>query len=243
MNKYYTYAGYYRGILIYIGKGTSDRVHHLVNGQSGSELINDFYFRVKYLNDIGIVPKLISTYRTSEAAANAERKLISKYQPYCNKCAGRQSLSEYDFMGKLATKASQSSFGVPERLDSKFDFRFLFTPKGLLCKKVTLSEDSPFEHTGEDWHIRLKKDLLIHFPEYSFQFMLRSSLIEELIGGAVNLTEVLSKVLELGDNVFSHVTTDKCWINSALHSGNYRDFEIAEVNPANVTKYYAEKRI
>ena len=44
-NKYYNYVSFYRGIPVYVGKGLDKRWEHTVNGQSGSELINDFYFR------------------------------------------------------------------------------------------------------------------------------------------------------------------------------------------------------
>lgn len=40
--KYYNYVSFYRGIPVYVGKGSGDRWKHTLYGQSSSEMLNDF---------------------------------------------------------------------------------------------------------------------------------------------------------------------------------------------------------
>ena len=219
--EYYNYVAFYRGIPVYVGKGKGDRWFHTVSGQSKSELINDFYFRSKYLKDMPLDTYKVAYFTTDKQASRNERKLIGEYLPYCNKCAGRDWTSEYSFSYKLYIVSKNLGFSAPEQLQSKFDFRFLFTPKGLLCRTIELSETSPFERAEEDYHIRVKKKLFIHFPEYALQF---ANFVPEMVnlnmldmGGSKR--KVINDVERCRD-VFSHVTDDMDWILGALNGGS-----------------------
>ena len=169
--KYYNYISFYRGIVVYVGKGVGKRYEHTITGQSGNELINDFYFRNKYLGDMPLDTYIVKRYNTDVEACKGEEKLISKYLPYCNKCSGREHKDTYSFKEKLTSLCEELGYDHPETLYSKFDFKFLFTPKGLLCTSVSLSENSPFEKTGERFHVRLKSEFHKYFPENILQFI------------------------------------------------------------------------
>jgi len=45
--KFYTYMSYYRGIPVYVGKGSDKRWKHTISGASGSELLNDLLVLIK----------------------------------------------------------------------------------------------------------------------------------------------------------------------------------------------------
>lgn len=169
--KYYNYVSFYRGIPVYVGKGSGDRWQHTLHGQSNSEKVNDFYFRKRYLNDMPLDTYIVERFKTEASALRGENKLIDGYRPYANKCRGRVHTCEYVFRDKLEGLCKSLGFGSPEKLHSKFDFRFLFTPLGLLCKGVILGDKSPFEYAELPYHIRLKSDLFRGFPEYFLQFM------------------------------------------------------------------------
>lgn len=201
---YYVYNVFYRGILVYVGKGTGKRWKHVAYGRSNSELINDFYFRNKYLNDMNLDIRIHKYFSTDLQAKEEEKKQINKHKPFCNKVAGREHSEKYTFKGKLEEVAKEEGYDVPEVLWSKFDFSFLFTPKGLLCKKVHLSKNSIFEYTGEEYHIRIKSQVFKYFPEYLLRFLnfdnesdaeywnffgVRNSYIQGLETGLYSLTE------------------------------------------------------
>lgn len=169
--QYYNYVAFYRGIPVYVGKGSGDRWKHTIYGQSGSEMLNDFFFRKRYLNDMPLDTYIVKHYKTDAEALKGEKKLIEKYKPYCNKCSGRYHSADYSFEGKLNELCKKEGYSEPEILESKFDFRFLFTPLGLLCRNVVLNSESPFEYAERNYHIRIKRDLFKHFPEFFLQFM------------------------------------------------------------------------
>lgn len=167
---YYVYNVFYRGILVYIGKGKGKRWQHVANGRSNNELINDFYFRNKYFSDTNLEVTIYGKYKTDLQAKKEESIQIATQKPLCNKVAGRGHDNDYVFKDKLSKVALLLGKNKPENLWSKFDFSFLFTPKGLLCKQVELSDNSVFETTGEQYYIRIKKDCYKYFPEYFVRF-------------------------------------------------------------------------
>ena len=80
----------------------------------------------------------------------------------------------------------------------------LFTPKGLLCMKTPISENSVFERAEEDYHIRIKEKYYKHFPEYLLCFLnfdttadaefwaffgVRNTYIQMLENGACEITD------------------------------------------------------
>lgn len=219
--EYYNYIAFYRGIPVYVGKGKGSRWFHTLSGKSGSELINDFYFRNKYLLDMPLDTYKVAYFKTNEQATRNERRLIDKYLPYCNKCSGRGWEHDYYFSDKLKEVALNLGFSEPEKLSSKFDFRFLFTPKGLLCTRVELADTSPFERAEEPYHIRVKSDLFIHFPEFALQF---AKFIPEIVElNMYDLGRSKRKIIndvERCNGVFSHVTDDDEWIIEAVNSGS-----------------------
>lgn len=201
---FYVYNVYYRGILVYVGKGTGKRWKHVVHGRSNSELINDFYFRNKYLDDMNLDIRMSGYFKTDAQAKKEEKKQIQNFKPFCNKVAGREHSSEYVFKDKLISVSEEDREYELEEVWSKFDHSFLFTPKGLLCKKVNLHPSSVFENTGEDYYIRIKKKYYKYFPEYLIRFLdfdsiadaeywnffgVRNSYIHGLERGVYELTE------------------------------------------------------
>ena len=221
-NKYYNYVSFYRGIPVYVGKGLDKRWEHTVNGQSGSELINDFYFRYKYFNDMPLDTYIVKRYKTNEQAIKGEKRLINKYLPYCNKCSGREHASDYDFYKKLERVSLENGFDSPEVLYSKFDFRFLFTPKGLLCTRTDLAENSPFERTDEAYHIKVKSSLYVHFPEYFLQFMEHDSETHGYFLSSFHSKPLFLRMFEMGDkSLFGSLKVDIDWKVDALTRGSF----------------------
>lgn len=169
--EYYVYNVYYRGILVYIGKGKGRRWKHIAYGRSANELINDFFFRNKYLGDMNLDVRISGWFKTDAQAKKEEKKQIDKFKPYCNKVAGREHENNYSFKDKLVDISLKKCADEVEELWSKFDFRMLFTPKGLLCKKTYISKNSVFEKAEEDYHIRIKDKYYKYFPEYLLCFL------------------------------------------------------------------------
>ena len=219
--KFYNYVSFYRGIPVYVGKGIGKRWIHTVNGKSGSELINDFHFRYKYLDDMPLDTYIVKSYPTDDDALKGERNLIEKYLPYCNKCSGRFHLDEYDFYPKLVGVCRDYGFSRPELLDSKFDFRFLFTPKGLFCKKIQLSDNSPFEYATEPYHIKVKSSLYKEFPEYFLQFMCHKRDEDGISLSSYHTKRLFVALFEMGNfDLFSGLDVDLEWKVNALQGGS-----------------------
>lgn len=229
--EYYVYKVYYRGILVYIGKGRGKRWKHVAKGGSSNELINDFYFRNKYFGDLNLDLRLAGRFSTDAQARREEKKQIEEFKPLCNKVSGRVHNSSYEFRDKLIEVARLEGLSEPEDIYSKFDFKFLFTPKGLLCKYVDLSENSVFEYAREKYHIKIKKCCYKHFPEYFLCFLefaedqdaefwnffgVRNSYLQMLERGGIELSEY-------GD-IDWHIEA----INSEHfgYAGNSRQFDI-----------------
>ena len=214
--KFYTYMSYYRGIPVYVGKGSDKRWKHTISGASGSELLNEFYFRHKFFNDMPLETYMVGWYKDSVTATKAEKKLINKYLPLCNKCSGRTHSVNWDMLDKIGDYCTSMSFDSPEHLESKFDFRLLFTPKGLLCKSVKLSENSPFEYGDQEYFIKIKKDFYICFPEYALQYINMTEEVDGEMFTAFTSKRILLGIVERGlTQPLSHVTDDLDWLVSA----------------------------
>ena len=227
---------FYRGIPVYVGKGVGKRWIHTVNGKSNNDLINYFYFNHTMKGDMPLETYIVKRYATSKEALHGESLLISKFLPYCNKCSGRSHSDSYDFEEKLIDVCRSKGYDFPESLYSKFDFRFLFTPFGLFCTSVNLSENSPFEYADKQYHIRIKKEFLTEFPENFLQYMKHDSdLSGEFISSFHNKPLALCTA-ESGDiSMFKDLNVDIDWMVSALcgESLNFADefgFECRELN-------------
>lgn len=227
---------FYRGIPVYVGKGVGKRWIHTVNGKSNNDLINYFYFNHTMKGDMPLETYIVKRYATSKEALHGESLLISKFLPYCNKCSGRSHSDKYDFEEKLIDVCERNGYDFPESLYSKFDFRFLFTPFGLFCTSVNLSENSPFEYADKQYHIRIKKELLTEFPENFLQYMKHDSdLSGEFISSFHNKPLALCTA-ESGDiSMFKDLNVTIDWMVSALcgESLNFADefgFECRELN-------------
>lgn len=207
---------FYRGILIYVGKGSGDRWRHTITGGSSSELLNDFYFRNKYFNDMPIETHIVKWFNTSEQASKNEKVMINKHKPLCNKCTGRVHKTDNSLLSKIYEVSKNLGYSDPEYLESKFDFKFLFTPKGLLCKKVELCENSPFEYTGQDYHVKLKPTLYVHFPEYSLQYIEMPDNINSEMFHSFTSKRLLLNDCEIGlSNNLRTVSDNLDWLVSA----------------------------
>lgn len=220
--KFYTYISYYRGIPVYVGKGSGKRWKHTFSGASGSELLNEFYFRQKFFNDMPLETYVLKAYKDNLTATKAEKALINKYLPLCNKCTGRRHSVDYDMIDSIAEFCPSLGFDQPDRLESKFDFRFLFTPKGLLCTYVKLSENSPFEYGDQEYFIKIKKDFYIHFPEYALQYIAMTEEVEGEMFSAFTSKRILLGIAERGlTQPLSHVTDDLDWLVAAYKGESF----------------------
>lgn len=226
--KPYTYVAYYRGIPVYVGKGTGDRLEHTNSGKSNNELLNEFYFRRMFLGDMPLVVHKVSKYTYDYLALSAEKDLIERYLPYCNKCAGREHSVDYEFKGKLSRLCFDKGYTQPEQLMSKFDFRFLFTPKGLYCKGVYLDKRSPFEYAFNKYHIRLKKEFLIHFPEFSLQFVDMVDDFHSQIVSNCGYGFFFKKFIEQGGNPFDSLSASDEWLEATYRKGGFNSYYIPE---------------
>lgn len=218
--KYYNYVSFYRGIPVYVGKGSGNRWHHTLEGKSSSDLINDFHFRYKYFNDMPLDTYVVKRFSTDLQASRNERKLIGKYLPYCNKCSGRTHSTDYDFREKLIDLCTKLGYSKPETLHSKFDFRLLFTPKGLLCSYERLNENSPFEEAREPYHFRIKAELYKYFPEYLLHFIENDPETHGTLLSSFNTKAIYFQMFRLGHHeVYRGV--DKNWKVSAIFGGSF----------------------
>ena len=226
--KPYTYVAYYRGIPVYIGKGTGDRLMHTNSGKSTNELLNEFHFRRMFLDDMPLIVHKVSKHRSDTDALAHEKTLIEKYLPYCNKCAGREHEDSYKFRGKLMQLCFDLGYSQPEKLDSKFDFRFLMTPKGLYCKGVYLGKRSPFEYAFNKYHIRLKQNLLVNFPEYSLQFAGVPEDFHSNLASSTGYGFFYKKFIETGGNPFDYLGVSDDWIENAYNIGGFNKYFLPE---------------
>lgn len=159
---------------------------------------------------------VLRAYKDNLSATKAEKILISKYLPLCNKCTGRNHSVDHDMLDKIGEFCTSLGFDLPESLESKFDFRFLFTPKGLLCKYVKLSENSPFEYGDQEYFIKIKKDFYICFPEYALQYMNMPEEVDGEMFNAFTSKRILLTTVEMGlSNPLSHVSDNLDWLVSA----------------------------
>lgn len=240
-NEYYNYIAFYRGIPVYIGKGKGGRSKHTQWGASGSREVNEFYFRSKLLGDMPLDTYIVKKFSTENSAYKNEAKLIKKYLPYCNKSAKFDYTDEYSFRDKLCEVAKIKGFNNPEILISTLDFRFLFTPKGLLCKKVELSSNSPFEYTGEKNHIRIKKSLYEEFPEFGLQFCDYNvdCTIEYFM---TNTKQKIIRDLEKGRDLYKDVSSCRKWAIKTLELGSFDfitefGYKKVEINYPNLSHF------
>lgn len=229
---YYVYNVFYRGILIYIGKGKGKRWKHVSNGRSANELINDFYFRNKYFSDTNLEVTISGKFKTDLQAKKEESRQIVEYKPLCNKVSGRGHTNEYIFKAKLEEVAAILGKNKPENIWSKFDFSFLFTPKGLICRDVKISGNSIFEYTGEDYYIRLKKICYKYFPEYFVRFADFDSDASTEFWTYFGIRNMYIQILEIGEEEFSEYG-DLDWHLKAINSeffkytkNNSREFDL-----------------
>lgn len=219
---YYVYLSFYRGILVYIGKGMGKRKDHTQNGKSNSDLINEFYFRYLLLNDLPLDTYIHRKGLSEDEALRIEKELIKKYAPYCNKCAGRYRITEYEFSENLKCYAKNLGYAPVEQLNSKFDFKFLFTPKGLLCQSVNLSSNSVFEYTGQPYHIRLKKELFHLFPEYGLQFLTPEKDYDSFILNGMTTKQMVFILTQNGVDLFDFKVSES-WLEKFI-SSEHLDF-------------------
>lgn len=240
-NEYYNYIAFYRGIPVYIGKGKGGRSKHTQWGASGSREVNEFYFRSKLLGDMPLDTYVVKKFSSEKSAYKNEAKLIKKYLPYCNKSAKFDYTDEYSFRDKLHEVSKIRGFSEPEILISTLDFRFLFTPKGLLCKKAELSDNSPFEYTGEENHIRIKKSLYIEFPEFGLQFCDYNvdCAIEYFM---INTKQKVIRDLEKGIDLYRGVSNCRKWAIKTLEAGSFDfitefGYEKVEINYPNLSYF------
>lgn len=217
----YTYISYYRGLPVYVGKGNGKRKKHTLCGKSNNELLNEFYFRHKFFGDMLLDTYIVKEHKTDAEALEHEKKLIDKYLPFCNKCSGRYHEDEYPFKQKLEALCDKMGYSQPEVLESKFDFRFLFTPKGLLCRYITLSDNSPFEKANTNYHVRLKKEFYTYFPEYALQYAGIVDLVTVDALEYFHTAVVYAREIEMGVNPFEYLGVNILWAKEAYLCGSF----------------------
>ncbi len=218
--KYYNYIAFYRGIPVYVGKGSNNRIFHTINGRSDNEALNEFYFRHKLLGDMPLDTYKVRNFKEEVLAYKNEKKLIKKYLPCCNGCANYDYTDEYDFKNKLVGVSKNLGYTKPEGIMSNLDFRFLFTPKGLLCNDINIAENSPFEKVDFGRCIRIKEPICTSFPEYGLQFYIhKNSKMDSF--KMYSTKERVIQHLEMGRNIFSGLTEDRLWILKSVEMGSF----------------------
>lgn len=217
--EYYNYISFYRGIVVYVGKGKGKRLQHTLSGTSENEKINEFHFRWKFFNDVPLETRTVAHFSSEQSALSNEAKLIKRYTPYCNSSA-KEYKETYTFKDKLESICIVEGYSVPEELRSKYDFRLMFTPKGLLCEKIHLNSNSPFEKT-QFGSVKVKSDLYKHFPEFAFQFMENPFDTNSHHLTSFSAVDWYFNKFERGENLLSKVSKEKAWVIEALKGSSF----------------------
>lgn len=217
--EYYNYISFYRGIPVYVGKGKGKRLQHTLSGTSENEKINEFHFRWKFFNDVPLETRTVAYFSNEQTALSNEAKLIKRYSPYCNSSA-KDYKESYSFQAKLQRICDKEGYSKPEELRSRYDFRLLFTPKGLVCEKICLGDNSPFKRTSFG-SIIVKKTLYKHFPEFAFQFMENSFDTNSHHLTSFSAVDWYFNKFERGENLLSKVSKEKSWVVEALKGSSF----------------------
>lgn len=81
---YYVYAAKYRGIIVYVGNGKENRLHHCKTGSSHNFLLNELCFRHHVLGDEEVITDILESELTKEKAEEREAIYIRRYHPIGN---------------------------------------------------------------------------------------------------------------------------------------------------------------
>ena len=176
---YYVYMSYYRGIVVYIGKGKGLRLNHTFNGESSNKILNEFYFRNMYLNDFPLYTKKVCEFRTEQEALSYEKDMIIKFQPVANRDTSlwvEKNMSMY--LTKKLRKIFNTDKIVPKLITTKYDEDLIYTKFGLPCKINSKSLPEFLEYC-ENGNVRLTESTLQHFPNknQNICFVLIKSLV------------------------------------------------------------------
>lgn len=230
--EYYNYISFYRGIPVYVGKGKGARLQHTLSGTSENEKINEFHFRWKFFNDIPLETRKVAYFSDEQKALANESKLIKRCSPYCNSST-KECRENYSFRDKLISVCKLEGYSQPEYLRSKYDFRFLFTPKGLICEKVHLGNNSPFEKT-QFGAVKVKSDLYKHFPEFAFQFMENPFDTNSHHLTSFSAVDWYFNKFERGENLLSKVSKEKAWVIEALKGSSFEYLKPFKIEPKKI---------
>lgn len=164
LNLYYVYVSYYRGIVVYVGKGKGLRLEHTVNGESGNKVLNEFYFRNMYFNDFPLYTTKVQDFRTEREALSYERDMIMKHQPVANSTTRfwvEKGMSM--FLTKKLRKIFNNEKITSDLILTKYDEDLIYTKFGLPCE-VRSKSFPEFLEVCENGNVRLVDSILKHFP-------------------------------------------------------------------------------
>ena len=93
--KYYVYRVLLEGEVVYVGKGSGNRVNHVLSGCSHNSKINEAYFRNKLLGEPAMTVEIVEYFTTSKEALKAESVLVKTLNPDYNifRCTDAEALS------------------------------------------------------------------------------------------------------------------------------------------------------
>lgn len=161
---YYVYMSYYRGIVVYVGKGKGLRLNHTFKGESSNKILNEFYFRNMYLNDFPLYTKKVCEFSTEREALSYEKDMIRKLQPVANRDTSlwvEKNMSMY--LTKKLRKIFDTDKITPEIITTRYDEDLIYTKFGLPCEVKSKSLPEFLEYC-ENGNVRLTEDTLQHFP-------------------------------------------------------------------------------
>lgn len=75
---HYVYMTTVDGEVVYIGRGTGNRMYHTISGASGNKELNRLYF-----SKARMITEVVQQDMDKEAAKRLEKLLIAKYKPKC----------------------------------------------------------------------------------------------------------------------------------------------------------------
>lgn len=140
---YYVYAAKYRGIIVYIGNGKENRLHHCKTGSSHNSLLNELCFRYKVLGDEEVITDTLESGLTKEKAEEREAIYIRRYHPIGNSQL-KTNAKRFPVAFEVELRSVASELGLLYILDK---VSFLADPYLLLTRLgVTIETNRYNEH-------------------------------------------------------------------------------------------------
>lgn len=135
--KWYVYVGRHNDEIVYVGKGTGNRMEHLNSGKSNCYHANKLHFSGEFIN-----VEVVQYFDTEHEALIHEKKLIEIEQPIGNTIYARQSVDRPAITRRQTKKrknAKSKYLGVQCRTSGKRPFVAIIKIDG---KSIDISRHS-----------------------------------------------------------------------------------------------------